>query len=204
MKFRTRISTAAAVLLLAGCAPALVRHHGNQAMRAAQRERAAALAGADHWTIKARLGVSDGHHGGSGSLTWIQDGARYVFTLRAPITGRSFELRGGPGGAVLRGLDKGPLRGPDAQQLLARALGWQVPMRQLRAWVLGLRARGSHGRLAFGNNGLPSQILQDGWTVQYPQWFARHRPPLPEKVFATRKPFKVRVSIESWNFKAAR
>ncbi len=201
MSFGKKVAAAAVVLLLAGCTPALVKHQGNPETRIAQRERAAVLAGADHWTIKARLGVSDGHHGGSGSLTWVQNGARYVFTLRAPITGRSFELRGGPDGAVLRGLDKGPLYGPDAQRLLARALGWQVPMRQLRAWVLGLRARDSRGRIVFGNNGLPSQIRQDGWTVQYPQWFAGHQPPLPRKVFATRARYKVRVSIESWGFK---
>lgn len=197
----SRAAASVAVLLLAGCTPALVKHRGSQAMRAAQRERAKLLAGADHWTIKARLGVSDGHHGGSGSLTWVRNGARYRFTLRAPITGRSFELSGGPGGAVLRGLDNGPLYGADAQRLLARALGWQVPMQELRAWVLGVRADGSQGRIAFGNNGLPSQIRQAGWTVQYPQWFQKRQPPLPRKVFATRGPYKVRVSIESWEFK---
>lgn len=190
-----------AAVLLAGCAPALVKQKGDAAMRAAQRKRATALAGADHWTIQARLGVSDGHHGGSGDLTWVQDGTRYVFTLRAPITGRSFELRGGPGGAELQGLKGGPVYGADAQRLLARALGWQVPMRQLRRWVLGLRARGSGARLAFGADGLPSQIVQDGWTVQYPAWYAQRDPALPRKVFAQRADYRVRVVIESWSFK---
>lgn len=193
-----KLVVAGAAVMLAACARPLVRQHGNAAMRDAQRERAAALADADHWTLQARLAVSHAHHGGSGDLTWVQDGKRYVFTLRAPITGRGFELRGGPGGAVLRGLDGGPVYGRDAQHLLARALGWQVPVQQLRRWVLGLRAPGGSAQLAFGANGLPSQIVQDGWTVQYPDWFEQRQPALPRKVFARRADYSVKVVIESW------
>ncbi|NII11587.1 outer membrane lipoprotein LolB [Oleiagrimonas sp. C23AA] len=193
-----------ACLVLAACAPVPVpvkKLAGNADTRATQRARVAALAGRDHWTIEGRLGVSDGHHGGSGSLTWTQNGERYDFTLRAPVTGRSFRLHGGPQGAELDGLDGGPRYGRNAQQLMARALGWQVPMAQLRAWVLGLRARQVRpAKLAFGINGLPSQIVQGGWTVQYPAWFTDRQPALPKKVFAARPPYKVRLSIESWTF----
>jgi outer membrane lipoprotein LolB len=142
--------------------------------------------------------VSDGHEGGSGSLTWTQDGDHYDFVVRAPITGRSFRLRGGPDGAELDGLKGGPVHGRNAQRLLRRALGWQVPVEQLRAWVRGLRAPGSRAQLAFDREGLPSQIVQDGWTVRYPDWFAEQTPPMPRKVYAERKPYRVRVAIESW------
>lgn len=197
MKHTASLTLAAlGCLLLAACAP--VRLKGDAATLAAQRARERSLRGRDHWTLNARLGVSDGHHGGSGSLTWTQDGNRYDFVVRAPITGRSFRLHGGPGGAELDGLDGGPVRGRNAQRLLARALGWQVPVRQLRDWVRGLRARGAPARLAFNRQGLPSQLVQDGWTVQYPDWFGARQPPLPRKVYAERPPYKVRVAIESW------
>lgn len=202
--YRCRLPLVAALLalLLAACAPLPVKkREGDAQTLAAQRAREHTLAGRDHWTIEGRLGVSDGHHGGSGSLTWTQNGERYDFVLRAPVTGRSFRLHGGPQGAELDGLDGGPRYGRDAQQLMARALGWQVPMAELRAWVLGLRAGDAQpAQLAFGDNGLPSQIVQGGWTVQYPAWFGDRRPALPEKVFASRPPYKVRLSIERWTF----
>ncbi|OZB58082.1 MAG: outer membrane lipoprotein LolB [Lysobacterales bacterium 14-68-21] len=186
--------------LLAGCAPA-VRMKGDAAMYRAQQQRERALAGADHWTLNGRLGVSDGHNGGSGSLEWHQDGDHYDFQLRAPITGKSFRLTGGPGGALLEGLEGGPLRGPDAESLMRKALGWEMPLSDLRAWVLGLRADSGPAELRFGDDQLPSLLLQDGWTVDYRRWDQSRQPALPVQIFATKPPYKVRLFIESWQLK---
>lgn len=194
---------AAAGLLLAACAPAPVRRPADQAALAAQRARESQLANADQWTLEGRLAVSDGRDGGSGSLTWTQQGGRYAFELRAPITGKSFRLSGDPEGALLEGLDGGPLRGPDAEALMRKALGWEVPLKDLRAWVLGLRAAGVPAELQFGEHDLPSLLQQDGWTVDYRAWDLSRQPPLPQKVFASRPPYKVRLSIESFRLGAA-
>lgn len=189
---------AAALLLLAGCTPA-VRTHGNPALLGAQAAREQALAGLDHWTLQGRLSVSDGHDGGSGSLHWRQDGERYEFVLRGPsISGANFRLSGDAHGALLEGLKGGPLRGPDAEALMRKALGWEVPLRDLRAWVLGLRADSGPAELSFGDNRLPSLLLQDGWSVDYRAWDTTQQPPLPSKVYASRPPYKVRLSIESF------
>lgn len=188
-----------AVAVLAACAPVRVR--GDQATQAAQATREAQLAGRDHWTLRAHLGVSDGENGGSGSLVWTQDGSSFQFTVRAPITGRSFRLSGGPDGATLEGLDGGPVHGPNAQALLARTLGWNVPVRQLRDWVRGLRAGGatSNALLRYGHDGLPSWLQQDGWTVEYRDWYANMSIPLPRSVFVSHGNYHVRLAIRSWS-----
>jgi outer membrane lipoprotein LolB len=188
-----------APLLRAACVPA-VRMTGNAALLDAQRVRERALAGADHWALQGRLGVSDGRDGGSGNFSWTQDGDHYDFVLRAPITGKSFRLSGSPSGALLEGLDGGPLRGPDAEALMRKALGWEVPLGDLRAWVLGVRADGGPAELRFGANRLPSLLQQDGWSVDYRAWDENRQPPLPTKVYAAKPPYKVRLSIESWQF----
>lgn len=187
-----------AVVLMAACAP--VRIKGNADTLATQTARERQLADSDHWVLRGHLGVSDGHHGGSGSLIWVQNGDQFRFTVRAPITGRSFRLVGGPDGAVLEGLDQGTVRGPDAQALLARVLGWRVPIKPLHDWVRGLRAGGaaSDATLRFGANGLPSLLKQDGWTVEYRDWFTDITPALPRKVYAAHGDYHVRLSISSW------
>jgi len=187
-------------LLLAACAQA-VRMPGDAGLLAAQRAREHALSDAGHWSLQGRLGVSDGHEGGSGSFSWSQDGARYEFVLRAPVTGKSFRLSGDAHDALLEGLDGGPLRGNDAEALMRKALGWEVPLRELRAWVLGLRAAGGPAEIRFGENRLPSLLRQDGWSVEYRSWDETRDPPLPTKVYAARPPYKVRLSIESWQFR---
>jgi len=199
MKQHRRFLLVALPLVLAACAPAM-RMKGDAGLLDAQRAREQALAGADHWLLQGRLGVSDGHEGGSGSFSWSQDGDRYEFVLRAPVTGKSFRLSGGPDGALLEGLDGGPLRGSDAEALMRKALGWEVPLRDLRAWVLGLRADGGPAELRFGANRLPSLLQQDGWSVDYRAWDEARQPPLPTKVYAAKPPYKVRLSIESWQF----
>jgi len=199
MNRRFLLLAAAMPLLLAACVPA-VRVKGGAGMLHDQLVRELALAHADHWVLQGRLGVSDGRNGGSGSFSWTQDGDDYEFVLRAPITGKSFRLSGGPAGAVLQGLAPGPLHGADAEALMRKALGWEVPLHDLRAWVLGLRADSGAARLRFGTNRLPSLLQQDGWVVDYREWDTTRRPPLPKKVYAEKLPYKVRLSIESWHF----
>lgn len=190
-------------VLLAACASApRVRIQSDASLLQAQASREQRLAGADHWTLQGRLGVSNGSDGGSGSFSWTQDGDRYDFELRGPaISGANFRLSGGPDGALLEGLKGGPLRGPDAEVLMQRALGWKVPLRDLRAWVLGLRADSGPVELSFGEDRLPLLLKQDGWTVDYREWDASRKPPLPKKVYAAKAPYKVKLSIESWQFR---
>ena len=199
MRLAFRVFAAALPLLLAACV-APVRMKGDAGLLDAQRAREQALAHADHWVLQGRLGVSDGKDGGSGSFSWTQNGDGYEFVLRAPITGKSFRLSGDAAGALLEGLEPGPLRGPDAEALMRKALGWEVPLRDLRAWVLGLRADSGPAELDFGANRLPSLLRQDGWAVDYREWDAARTPPLPTKVYADRPPYKVKLSIESWQF----
>jgi outer membrane lipoprotein LolB len=201
MTRKLRLLAVVLPLLLAACAPA-VRTKGDAAQLDAQRVREQQLANANHWTLQGRLSISGGDSpGGTGSLVWKQDGDRYTFEIRGPaISGANFRLTGGPEGALLEGLRDGPLRGPDAEALMRKAVGWEVPLRDLRAWVLGLRADSGAAELDFGVDRLPALLQQDGWTVDYREWDTVHQPPLPKKVFAQKLPYKVRLSIESWQF----
>ncbi|WP_233843353.1 lipoprotein insertase outer membrane protein LolB [Dyella sp. 2HG41-7] len=199
-RFRV-IAALAPLLLLTACAPKqLVRNQGDAASLSQQAAREQQLANADHWVLQGRLAVSDGKEGVPGSdFTWTQNGASYELIFRAPVSGKSYRLSGGPDGAELDGVDGGPQRGADAEALMRRALHWEVPLDELRAWVLGLRAHGAQADLSFGDDRLPSVLQQDGWTVSYLAWDTTRQPPLPLKVFAEKPPYKVRLAIQSWS-----
>lgn len=186
-------------LMLAACAPVQVRKPGTAQQLAAQVAREKVLGARSDWSLAGRFAASDGHHGGSGSLEWRQDGTHYRFTLRAPITGKSAQLDGGPDGAVLTGVGDKPVAGRDAGSVLNQEFGWHVPVADLAWWVRGLRAPGEPAILTFGMNGLPATLDQDGWHVDYRDWFAESNPPLPRKVYASRDPYTVRVLIERWS-----
>lgn len=192
----------ATATLLAACSPATVPlRPGTQAERFAQAQRAEVLGKLSVWRASGRIGVSDGKHGGSGGFEWTQDGSAIDFILRAPITGRSFRLQSGPDGACLSGLKARPVCAFDAATLLRSELGWELPMADLRAWVLGIAAAHTPARLAYGPNGLPAQLVQDGWVVQYRSWHVAARPvSMPALIVATRRPYSVRLYVERWRF----
>lgn len=189
---------ALAGLVLAACAPVPVRQPGTPAELAAQAAREQALGAQRDWSLAGRFAASDGHHGGSGSLEWRQQGEDFAFTLRAPITGKSVRLEGGPDGAVLVGLDGGPVAGANADSVLNEVFGWRVPVADLAWWVRGLRAPGSPARLTFGADGLPATLDQDGWHIDFRAWDAGRTPVVPSKVYASRPPYTVRLSIREW------
>ena len=196
-QFSARLVLALTLLALAACAPMRVRE--TPAALAAQQARETRLAPLTHWTLHAHIGVSNRGDGGSGDLTWEQDGEAFRFTVRAPVTGKTWTLSGDAGHAVLEGVDPQPDRDADAQRLLHDRLGWDVPLADLRAWVRGLRASGSPASVQYNAANLPAVIEQDGWRVEYRDWFADRDPPLPRKVFASRGDARVRMAIENWN-----
>lgn len=187
-----------AMLALASCVPTNVRAPGTAAQLAAQAARERQLGAQQDWSLAGRFAAADGQHGGSGSLDWRQQGQNYQFTLRAPVTGKSVQLQGNPQGAVLTGIGDAPLSGPDARAVLNEEFGWDVPVADLAWWVRGLRAPGRPAILTFGPDGLPATLDQDGWHVDYRDWFSERNPPLPRKVYASRDPYTVRVLVKQW------
>lgn len=191
------------LVALAGCVslpPKGPTVAADDALMAAQSAREKTLGQVHDWTLEGRMGVTnadDSRGNGSGSLTWQQHGDRYVFSVNGGF-GYDYRLSGGPQGAVLEGVGKQPLRGADAEALMRRAAGWSVPLASLRAWVLGLRAAGSPAQVSFGENRLPAVLDQDGWHVEYRAWDTSRQPALPTKVFASKPPFKVKLSVASW------
>lgn len=187
------------VALLAACAPVRVKPNAaTPAALAAQDAREAALADKSRWTLEARIAVS-GENGGSGDLVWRQDGDTYSFSVRG-ANGKTLRLSGDAGHAVLEGVDAQPDLGTDPQTLLRKRLGAEVPFAALRRWALGLRVAGESAQMQFNDQNLPAQLEQDGWTVEYLDWFSDRAPVLPKKVFATRGKDKVKLLIQSWSF----
>lgn len=185
--------------LLAACVPVRVKQNAaTPAALAAQEAREAALADKSRWTLEARIAVS-GENGGSGDLVWRQDGEAYSFSVRG-ANGKTLRLSGDADRAVLEGVDARPEVGSDPQVLLRRRLGAEVPFAALRRWALGLRVADEPAQIRFNARDLPAELVQDGWTVEYLDWFDNHTPALPKKVFATRGKDKVKLLIQSWNF----
>jgi outer membrane lipoprotein LolB len=189
------LSAVLAVLLVAGCAPTRVRDTGADASGA----RFAALARVPAWSFDGRIAVSAGGRAGTGRIDWRQDGESYVITLRAPVAGESWQLSGDASLAQLDGLGPEPRLGPDADALLAREVGWPIPIAAVRDWVRG-EAHGRDAQVRRDAAGRPVEILDLGWRIEYRAWQAAADglPEMPTRIVARRGADDVRVSVTTW------
>lgn len=138
--------------------------------------------------LHGRVAVRDGREGGSASLVWRQEGGRYRIEISAPLTRQRWRLVGGEDGVVLSGLPGGDVQGPDAQQLLREATGWNLPVRQMRQWVLGQGGPGP------GTGGFESE----GWQVEYVRWTEVGGRRLPERMRLSQGDANVRLVVDRW------
>jgi len=189
-----------AVLILFPTSCTTIPHRENIEPQQAEQPPENLVGTQARWVINARISVSDGNDHGSGQMQWRQEGDKYEFNFRAPVTGKTWRLHGDANNAVLEGVKSMPMVGSNAEQLLQENLGWRVPMKELVFWVRGLQAPGSRADLTYNDQHLPKVLQQAGWKVEYKQYFTDKNPPLPRKVFASKKNYQVRLVIEQWNF----
>jgi outer membrane lipoprotein LolB len=200
-----RVGVAALLCMLVACAPVRTRSGAaTPAAEAAQGAREAALAARVRWTLSAHIGVTTVRDSGSGDLEWQENAGSYAFTVHAPITGKIWKLHGDSNGAVLEGVEARPVSDTDVQRLLLDHVGWDVPLSSLRAWTFGLRVAGLPARVEYDERNLPVSIEQDGWRVEYRDWFAAGTVrgtdlALPKRIFATRGATKIKLAVYDWS-----
>ena len=191
------LPVAVLVLALASCAqvarkPAVGEGAAGQAAREAELARQA------DWSFTGRVAIDNDGNAGSARLEWVQRGADFNITLSAPVTRQSWRLARSGGRARLEGLEGGVREGSDAEALLLDATGWRIPVDSLDAWVRGSRADATRASVEYGPAGLPSILVESGWTVEYRAW-GEGQPPLPARLFARQGNASVRLAIERWS-----
>ena len=170
-----------------------------------QAARAETLATHQHWALQGRVGLSNGHNGGSGRIDW-QQGLTTVIELSAPVTRQSWRLTAGEDFAQLDGLEGGTRKGNDPESLLRDATGFVIPVAALASWVRGAAAATLPSpTLRFGSDGHLSQLQQAGWTIDYSDWRMQSALgiDLPHRLNASQGDAKVRLVIDQWQDGAA-
>lgn len=168
---------------------------------AAEAERVRQVGSQLDWGFAGRVAVSNGRDGGNGRLDWQQAGTGFQARLSAPVTRQGWELSMdfASGQARLDGLAGGPRQGDDARALVQQATGWDLPVATLGDWVRGV-LDGQAQVLARDAAGRPLRALQDGWEVQFGQWYEADgtRPALPRRIDAVNGPARVRLLVDQW------
>ena len=191
------VAVMAALLSSAGCRslpPAAVVGPGADAPWPEQR---AALEKLDRYGLTGRVAVAAQGQGFSASLRYHQqpqgsnlalDGPLGIGGLRVDIAGDDIAI------ATSRG-EK--LDGQAARDELERRLGFQLPLAELRWWLLGIPAPGEH-TLNQGGSGEIRDFTQNGWRVSINARAAGLGFALPQRLTAEREGARLKLLVENW------
>lgn len=163
--------------------------------------------------LRGTLGVVDGEQSFSARFLWQQDRDAFLIDLWGPLgqgrvqlagDRRRLELREGDGTLISRG---------PPQQVMARHLGWSLPLDVLPQWVRGRPAQGLPVQdERRDENGRLTGFRQLGWQVTLERYRAVPQGvagsgaggeagagvSLPHRVTASRDGYRVRLAIGEW------
>jgi outer membrane lipoprotein LolB len=183
------------VALLACCAAlaACVTTHPALAP-APWEQRLADLQHANAWQLDGRAAVAVGTQGWQASLNWRQHGAATELHLAGPLGVGALVLKATPEGVSLNGAP--PSDAVRAQ--LQDRLGFELPLDDLRYWLLGIPDPGTAFAMARNAQDRAQQLTQAGWTVDYDRYLPVNGDLLPARVVLSREGVRVRIAVDHW------
>ena len=184
-----RCATVLAAMLVASCASIRLPMHP-----ADWPARLAVLQRSEDWQMQGRAAVVIGTRGWQASVDWRQRGDDTVVHLAGPLGIGASVLRLGKGGLSVNDAPASP----DGVAVMQQRLGFDLPLSNLRYWLLGVPDPGLPSSLHFNEQGRAAQLTQAGWTVD----FLRYRPFrgdwLPGLLVLTDEGVRVRIVVDRW------
>jgi outer membrane lipoprotein LolB len=153
------------------------------------------------WSLSGRVAVAASGRGFSARLDWVQDPAASRIDLAGPfgagalrveVAGTEVTVRDGDGAVVAAG-----------QDAVAQRLGFDLPVRELRYWMLGVPAPAQgpagEGILVLGGDGRPVAFNDGGWWVHVEAWTPVAGDVLPRRLLLERPGLKLKLVIDAWH-----
>lgn len=154
------------------------------------------------WVAKGRLAVAVDDKGGSGSFRWTQRSEATELEVRGPLgVGALRILTDGQGVSVADG-DGQPVDAEAARAAIQARLGADLPLAEMRYWMLGVPAPGSAANVAAGPAGSVT-VEQSGWSVAYEPHTVVEGWSVPTRLTATRAPVRIKVLVDEWTLPPA-
>jgi len=192
------LSAMLAVACLAACSPVGTRKPESPVLESAYQRHEAQVGAVEDWELDGRLALSDGKEGGSGVLSWIQEGDTSKLAFRGTMGRGAWQLEADGSGAVLELANGEVYRDASVAELVRKRVGWKVPVDALQWWVRGLASPGKLESRELDETGKLVRLEQSGWTVNFSQYRDEGEAWMPGKLNARRENYTVKVVVKNW------
>tara|TARA_B100000700_G_scaffold28456_2_gene27241 strand:- start:3501 stop:4109 length:609 start_codon:yes stop_codon:yes gene_type:complete len=182
--------------LLAGCAtrgPVT----SDSAERGPWQDQVARVQALTSWTLAGKVGLHTANESTSANLDWRHTPNYYRLLISGPFGAGRSTLEGTTQKVTLT-TGEGRVSATSAEALLDQELGWSLPVSSLDHWIRGLPAPGDAFERKTDALGYPTQMRQDGWTIDYSDWMPADGLWLPRRLAMQRPGIDATLIINAW------
>ena len=187
----------ASLFLLTACSGVSVKGVG-VANQQAYQQRADIINTWSEWGLTGKISLDDGEEGGSGKLRWSVQDANSDLNFHSAFGRGAWHLQIRPGHAVLTEANGSQQSASSVNGLIRERMGWPIPVEALQWWVRGLAAPGPVESQEMNSSGLLMKLTQFGWCVEFSRYDNGDIVPMPQRLDATMKDYRVKLAISQW------
>lgn len=158
-------------------------------------QRVAILQQATQWQLDGRTAAVIGTQGWQADLTWSQQQGLSEVHLAGPLGVGAQVLLLTPAGLLVNGVPAGD----EVLAQLQERVGFQLPLTQLRYWLLGVPDPGAPFTLVRNAQDRAQRLEQAGWTIDYDLYGQTDGDWLPRRLVLTHESVRVRIVIDHWS-----
>jgi outer membrane lipoprotein LolB len=166
------------------------------------REHQQQLTAIKDWQFSGKLGIKAPGESASASIQWQQTGTDYSIQLHGPLGQKSLNIEGNSKKVTLKEKGKTPVTARNAEALLKRTTGWNLPLQQLDYWIRGLPSPSSTIQsLQLNEQGLIKHLQQKDWKIDYSNYKSfddQQSLYLPQKLIAHHQELRLTLIIRTW------
>jgi outer membrane lipoprotein LolB len=165
-------------------------------------ERRASLQALSAWRAEGRLSARVERDGGQAHFAWSQSGSRFRLRLGGPWGQGAAILEAEPDRVTLDTGEGRRYRGTDARSLLASVYGWDIPVAELRYWLVGLP--GPRTQFSLDEYGRLARLTWQDWRIVYSGYEQVDGRALPSSIRIEREPdargsvARVKLVVDQW------
>lgn len=186
--------------ILAACAsPPAVKPEPSSVSQALRQQHLQQLATIQKFSIQGRIGVQTNGKGFSGSMQWHHNISADDINLYSPLGGQVATIRKTPGQVTLEDASGKSFSAVDAETLTLTTLGWKLPLTGLADWSIGRPTQSAIQGSVWNEQGLLTNLEQDGWKIEYQNYVQQGAYMLPGKIYLKSDKLNLKLLVEKWD-----
>ncbi len=153
-----------------------------------------------HWHSVGALGIQTAKDNNALQFDWqLQSENDYSLRFIGPIGTGYGTLKTTPTQSIYLAPKGKTYTDSNAEALLIKVTGWQLPVNDLYYWARGLPAPGSTANLQFdASHSHLTSLQQDGFTVVFQNYSGVGKVDLPSKLLIQNADIKVKIVVTRW------